>query len=205
MNRKRRAENSLRSGDWVEWGGELILAFGETAGGAPYGLTLEEVQRMDERDRRRAEARAAMVDFTHLRVKGADLAEALECHNLEMGWLLDLETGDVIMVTEDDWGDEKETEISFEDARYEPILPLESFLSFQIMEAFVEELPKGRPKSALNAALRHRKPFRSFKDALLAFPALREAWFRFHDEAMLRFAREWLAEKVPGAQLERMD
>lgn len=48
---------------WVEWGGELILAMGETSGGAPYGLTLQDYQatqvREAERERRMEDMRKA--------------------------------------------------------------------------------------------------------------------------------------------------
>ena len=139
-----------------------------------------------------------MGDFEHLRVKGTDLAQALEFHHPEMVWFLDLESGEIFLVTEEERHEKPED--FFEDPRYEPIHPLESFLSFEIMEDFVAELPKGRSRKALAAALERRKPFRSFKDALLDFPDLREAWFRFHNEKMLVIAEAWLEEHAPGAQ-----
>jgi hypothetical protein len=38
---------------WVEWGGELILSMGETSGGAPYGLSLQEYQAIQVRETER--------------------------------------------------------------------------------------------------------------------------------------------------------
>lgn len=155
---------------------------------------------MEEGDRRFAERRAAMGDFKHLRVKRTDLAQALDFHHSEMSWFLDLENGEIFLVTEEER--EEKAEDFFEDPRYEPIHPLESFRSFGIMEDFVEDLPEGRPRTTLAAALGRRKPFRSFKDALAYFPDLREAWFRFHDGRLMRLAEEWLEEHAPGAQFE---
>lgn len=40
------------STDWVEWGGELMMAMGFTEGGAPYGLALDDFREMNERDER---------------------------------------------------------------------------------------------------------------------------------------------------------
>lgn len=40
--------------DWTEWGGELILEVGSTAGGAPYGISFDEFREMNERDDREA-------------------------------------------------------------------------------------------------------------------------------------------------------
>ncbi len=142
-----------------------------------------------------------MTDFGHLRVKADDLVEALEFNFSEMGWFLDLETGEVRFASEDE--PLEVTGGPDEDFHYLPIPPLESFRSFAIMEAFLEGLPEGRPRNVLAAALRHRKPFRSFKDALLEFPDLRQAWFQFRDAEMLEIAREWLQENVPGAQFIR--
>ena len=58
------------SDGWVEWGGALILSMGETSGGAPYGLSLQEYQaiqvREAERERRMEEMRKAT--WEHLTV-----------------------------------------------------------------------------------------------------------------------------------------
>ena len=141
-----------------------------------------------------------MTDYCHLRVKAGDLVEALDFNFSEAEWFLDLKTGEVLFSSVDEPLELDGEGDADEDFNYLPIPPLESFRSFQIMEAFLDELPEGRPKKTLSAALSHRKPFRSFKDALLNFPDLREAWFRFRDAAMLDIAREWLEDNAPGAR-----
>jgi hypothetical protein len=39
---------STNDEDWAEWGGELLLAVGGTAGGAPFGMSLEDFRRSNE-------------------------------------------------------------------------------------------------------------------------------------------------------------
>ncbi len=69
------------------------------------------------------------------------------------------------------------------------------------MEAFVESLPEGVSASRLGAALRQPHPFRHFKATLLAWPSVREQWFRFHDAHMREVAQAWLTEHGLNAQL----
>jgi hypothetical protein len=68
-------EIDLEDEEWVEWGGEMIWAAGETAGGAPFGLTYEEYRRAiyeSERDRGWARARRALERLLRCRVAAAD-------------------------------------------------------------------------------------------------------------------------------------
>ena len=138
----------------------------------------------------------------HCRVDADDLIEALNGGFVEGIWFLDLERGEVLFVSVEEL--RADPEEPYENPRYRPIRPLESSIGFGIMEDFVEELPWGRPRRSLERALRHRKPFRSFKDALLDFPSLREAWFKFHNARMLVLAEDWLEEEAPGAQLNQV-
>jgi hypothetical protein len=157
-------------------------------------------EREREYERRREAWRASTMDFSHLRVNAQDLAMALEYRPHNGLWLLNLETGEVAFVEEDELhGDEAE---SYEDPEhYLPIEAMESFESFRFMEDFVAALPKGGPRRDLEAALNHRKPFRAFKDALLNHLALREAWFKYHDGRMAVRAQEWIEENLPGTRL----
>ncbi len=59
------------------------------------------------------------------------------------------------------------------------------------MEQFVQLVRDPRARDRLDRALQGRGPFRRFKDTLLEFPGLREAWFRFH-------TRAWNAEASSG-------
>ena len=144
-----------------------------------------------------------MDTYEHLRVNANDLAEALESHMDEASWLIDLESGEVILARPGESIDEDdEDEEPWEDSdRFIMICAIDSHEGFKIMEDFVDELPEGEGCRALDRALRLPRPFRSFKDTLFDFPDLRERWFKFHNGRMLEYAQEWLADHLPGAQL----
>lgn len=48
------SEREPDSSDWIECGGEFMMAMGFTEGGAPYGLTADEFRQMNEREDRSA-------------------------------------------------------------------------------------------------------------------------------------------------------
>jgi hypothetical protein len=79
-----------------------------------------------------------------------------------------------------------------DEARFKSIPPLESHEAFEIMEMFIQQVPDDAIREKLTNAITRRRPFRSFKDALYEFPELREAWFKFDNDARLQYAREWL-------------
>ena len=71
---------------------------------------------------------------------------------------------------------------------------LESRDSFDAMRHFIERLDDPRARDKLSDAISGSKPCRRFKDALEAFPAMREKWFVFESDYHETLAREWLAE-----------
>jgi Uncharacterised protein family (UPF0158) len=102
---------------------------------------------------------------------------------------LDTETGK-IMFTGD--GAEEETPQDIDDnPRYLWIEPIESHESFRIMEDFVASVSDTKAAARVAAALSGPKPFRRFKDALLDYPALRQAWFAFEGAAHASLAQAW--------------
>jgi len=137
-----------------------------------------------------------MDTYDHLRVDAGDLIDALEYHLDDASHLLDLESGEVVQAA-----DMPEDEDLDDPDRFLVIPPMDSFDSFQIMEDFVEGLPEGEACRALARALRLPRPFRCFKDTLQDFPTLRQQWFQFHDERVLKYAGEWTEDHLPGAQL----
>ena len=190
------------SDGWVEWGGALILSMGETSGGAPYGLSLQEYQaiqvREAERERRMEEMRKAT--WEHLTVDLAGVMEALDWHDPDMVWVLDLESGEAVCFTEEERREDPEE--PWEDLdRYLCIHPIESHESFDFMTDFVEDLPAGKTRNALAQALGRRHPFRAFRDALLAYPQVREAWFKYHDACIRSRATTWIEEHLKGARI----
>src|SRR5262249_58063696 len=78
--------------------------------------------------------------------------------------------------------------------RFVPIESLPSHEGFRIMEDFVQTLRPSRIREKLEWSLDGPKPFRRFKDAVRENRAVLEKWYRFHDEALARYAAEWLAE-----------
>jgi Uncharacterised protein family (UPF0158) len=62
------------------------------------------------------------------------------------------------------------------------------------MEDFVRNLPQTPMREKLEWSLSGPKPFRRFKDALHENMAVREQWHKFNEEALTRYAIEWLAE-----------
>ena len=103
-------------------------------------------------------------------------------------WYLDRETGQVLLDHEDS---ENLPEGFEDDPRYISIQQLPSHQAYEAIRNFVDGLPEGRAADALQRALEGRKPFRHFKDTLLDYPEIREAWFQFEHEAQLRMAAEW--------------
>ncbi|NTV75957.1 MAG: hypothetical protein HGA66_17360 [Holophaga sp.] len=142
-----------------------------------------------------------MGTYEHLRINANDLAEALESHMDEASWLVDLESGEVILARPGETIDEEDEEPWEDSDRFFLICPIDSNEGFKIMEDFVDELPEGEGCRALDRALRLPKPFRSFKDTLFDFLDLREQWFKFHHARMLEHAQRWLDDHLPGAKL----
>ncbi len=122
------------------------------------------------------------------------LTEALESHDFDSAWVLDLDTGDVIPVFDPAVTGDSETsdEVERNPNRYLPIEPITSHESFGIMERFAAELAPGEAQSSLLEALQRRHPFREFKASLAEFPDLRERWFQYHDLRLKAIAEEWL-------------
>lgn len=143
-----------------------------------------------------------MSQFSHLTINGPDLIEALEGGFDEGFWVLDLESGEVVLAGSPFSTEEEDEAPDYDDPdRFMAIGRIDSHEAFQVMEAFVESLPDGEGQRSLDRALGHTRPFRAFKDTLLDFLPLREAWFKFQRDRMLEKAQAWIEENVPGARL----
>lgn len=87
--------------------------------------------------------------------------------------------------------------------RYLLIEPISSAQLRQIMVDFTEQLADAGVVAWLRKALKADQPGPAFKEALLAFPAQREAWFRYQHEAHEALADAWclnhglLADRPP--------
>jgi hypothetical protein len=120
----------------------------------------------------------------------ADLALALEDHSDEHAWWFDPATGKLEPRFAGDLG----TPLEGGD-RLIRVDPLPSAVGYGDMEDFAARVREPRTRDLLERAISGRGAFRRFKDALLEYPELRQAWFAFHDTRGERRAIEWLAER----------
>lgn len=128
-----------------------------------------------------------------------DFLNALDDHSDSHAWYLDLDNGSIFIVFYDDEFKSDDPEgptrelVEEHPERFLYIDPLESNESFKIMENFIETLEEAPLREKLWNALSQRTPFRKFKDALLAYPEVREHWFAFQKKALMQKALEWFA------------
>jgi Uncharacterised protein family (UPF0158) len=135
--------------------------------------------------------------------RGGDAARVLTIDLEDLTWALNsrdplwvcshwlnIESGTILSLIEPDAVDEAD-EDPRDDDRWLFIEPIESSEAFRVMEDFVDQCGDDRLARVLEQALRERKPFRRFKDALAARPAQREAWFAFERQAIEVIARRW--------------
>lgn len=131
-----------------------------------------------------------MLDLDQLDL--GDLCMALEDNSPEHAWWLDPRGGELEFVSE--YGQAPED--GHPDGRGLILVePIDSHEAYADMEDFAERAPDPRARDLLLRAIAGRGAFRRFKDTLLEFPGLREAWFEFHDIRMERRALAWLADR----------
>lgn len=124
-----------------------------------------------------------------------ELSEAMEDSYYEHEYYLDLETGQVLFLSE--YLDDEETGdlsdgIDDEPERYERIPRAESHQGYEDMQDFVASVEDERLAELLEVAINGRGAFRRFKDVLLRYAEERERWFKFKEERMRERALEWL-------------
>jgi len=132
-----------------------------------------------------------MLDLAKLDL--SELCMALEDNSPEHSWWLHPETGEM-----DFWSDYTGDELGSghpDDRGFTYIEPIGSGEAYGDMEDFVERVRDPRARDLLARAIEGRGAFRRFKDTLLEFPELRQAWFDFHDARMERRALEWLGDE----------
>jgi len=86
-----------------------------------------------------------------------------------------------IIFSSEEWDDDEieEAAVVPEDEEALPIDAIGSRVRFRWMEEFIDTVHSISAQNALRDALRHKRPFRNFKDALMEFPVLRKKWFQF--------------------------
>ena len=130
-----------------------------------------------------------------LKIDLDELYDAMENSSYEVEYYLDLETGEILFVSEG--MDDEETgklkiQIGEELDRYEPIPKAESYEGYRDMQAFITTVEDDHLSELLEVAINGKGAFRRFKDVLLNYPEERERWFQFKDDRMKERALEWL-------------
>ena len=153
--------------------------------------------------------------MARIRIDIDHLTTALSDHENE--WVLDLETGEVLMnewirdpklrgdmgmVLDEPLEDDDEEDFDPLDSdRFRGIQPVASHTGFRWMECFAQDQQDGRVRDRLHGALDRPRPFRRFRDALEEFPAVRDSWFRYEEDRLREEAESWLRAEKIDAQL----
>ena len=132
-----------------------------------------------------------------LKIDLDELYDAMENSSYEVEYYLDLETGEILFVSEG--MDDEETgklkiQIGEELDRYELIPKAESYEGYRDMQAFITTVEDDHLSELLEVAINGKGAFRRFKDVLLNYPEERERWFKFKDDRMEERALKWLDE-----------
>jgi len=130
-----------------------------------------------------------------LRINLDELCDAMENSSFENEYFLNLETGDILFISE--YMDDEETEkskdkIEEEFDRFEQIPKVGSREGYEDMQDFIATVEDERLTELLEVAVNGKGAFRRFKDVLLNYPEERERWFKFKDDRMEERALEWL-------------
>ncbi len=129
-----------------------------------------------------------------------ELAFAFDDGSPEHEYFLDLETGEVLLVSDNLGYIEAQQErerIEEEFDRFLPIPQSGSSAGYEDMDAFVETVEDERLLELLDVALDGKGAFRRFRDVLDRYPAERDRWYAFKDERLKTRIREWLtAEEI---------
>lgn len=144
-----------------------------------------------------------------LRIDASDLLAALDSHDPELQFFIDLETGEIVPAP---WGiytsrdpEYAELEAMSEDVtRYRLIDPVPSREGWQWMQNFAESVTDDQARERLLDAIGGSGAFGRFKRVLSSYPDLRAAWFRFQEDRLREYAREWLAAENIDAELTEL-
>lgn len=127
-----------------------------------------------------------------------ELAFAFDDGSPEHEYFLDLETGEVILVSENlGLIEARQERERIEDGldRFLRIPQPGSSAGYQDMDEFVETVEDDRLLELLDVALDGKGAFRRFRDVLDRYPAERDRWYAFKDERLKTRIRDWLTEE----------
>lgn len=124
----------------------------------------------------------------------AELCTALDDRSPETVWYIHAGDGRIVPSMPEIYTGIPETE-DFDDPVWRRVDSISSGTSYRDMAEFVAGVHHRRAAELLDRAITGRGAFRRFKNTLLEFPELREAWFRFRDARARRRALRWLADE----------
>ncbi len=132
-----------------------------------------------------------------LKIALDELCWALEDRSGESAWVLDTETGDLLLISdavEDDDLPVPRTEMEDDDTgRFLWIEPEESRDAFRDMEDFIPTVSGVQLRGLLEVAITGKGAFRRFKDVLARSSAELARWYAFRRQRLETRARAWLA------------
>jgi hypothetical protein len=144
-----------------------------------------------------------------LEIDWGELSIVFETGFGDMQHYLDLETGKVVMVTDEarwyqrqppdellEWQREmlqvaRQVEEGY-GTRYIQIPEQDSRVGYRDMEYFIRTVQDGHLRDQLWQAIQGQGAFRQFKDVLVEYPAERERWFAFRDNCVHKRIVDWL-------------
>ena len=132
-----------------------------------------------------------------LKIDLEDLCLAMENSSYDLDYYLDLETGEVIFISDymDDANlEELKDRIDENPDRYEPIPKAESSEDYDDMVDFISTVEDEHLIELLEVAIDGKGAFRRFKDVLARYPEEKERWYHFKEERMKERAISWLED-----------
>jgi len=129
-----------------------------------------------------------------LKIDLDELCSAIEDSSYEHDYYLDLETGEILFISDMDneESDKLRDKIDEHPERYESIPRADPHEEYEDMEDFIAAVKNEHLAELLEVATNGKGAFRRFKDVLLGYPDERERWFQFRDDRAQERALEWL-------------
>jgi hypothetical protein len=133
-----------------------------------------------------------------LDLSGLDLEEIgnalADQADYERQWLINPQTGEIVFWTADT-GIDGQTPVDLDELDLIRIDPLPSWVWYQDMADFAEDISDEREGRRLARAIQGKGAFRRFRDELRdEFPDLLQTWYAFRDVRARRRAVQWLAD-----------
>jgi hypothetical protein len=121
-----------------------------------------------------------------------ELACALNSEGLDH--YLDLFSGKLLLIPEEDADPELEALLREEPERFLLVEPLQAEDNLALMREFLAEVIHPHAYGELQQALESRRPVRTFNHVLMHYPALLQAWQSFEAERLRELAQDWLEQ-----------